>query len=89
MKAGEAGESLLISALNACRTRLKAFIRGRTAVRDDVDDILQEVTWQLMKVEQPVENVAAWLFRAARNEMIDRPGAKKARGFTAGVPDSR
>ncbi|MDF7720752.1 RNA polymerase subunit sigma-24, partial [Enterobacter hormaechei subsp. xiangfangensis] len=26
MKAGEAGESLLISALNACRTRLKAFI---------------------------------------------------------------
>ena len=50
MKAGEAGESLLISALNACRTRLKAFIRGRTAVRYDVDDILQEVTWQLMKV---------------------------------------
>lgn len=88
MKAGEAGESLLISALNACRARLKAFIRGRTAVRDDVDDILQEVTWQLMKVEQPVENVAAWLFRAARNEMIDR-ARKKARGFTAGVPDSR
>ncbi len=76
MKAGEAGESLLISALNACRTRLKAFIRGRTAVRDDVDDILQEVTWQLMKVEQPVENVAAWLFRAARNEMIDRARKK-------------
>lgn len=44
MKAGEVGESLLISALNACRARLKAFIRGRTAVRDDVDDILQEVT---------------------------------------------
>ena len=76
MKAGEAGESLLISALNACRRRLKAFIRGRTAVRDDVDDILQEVTWQLMKVEQPVENVAAWLFRAARNEMIDRARKK-------------
>ena len=76
MKAGEAGESLLISALNACRARLKAFIRGRTAVRDDVDDILQEVTWQLMKVEQPVENVAAWLFRAARNEMIDRARQK-------------
>ncbi|ENG8679656.1 RNA polymerase sigma factor [Enterobacter hormaechei] len=76
MKAGEAGESLLISALNACRARLKAFIRGRTAVRDDVDDILQEVTWQLMKVEQPVENVAAWLFRAARNEMIDRARKK-------------
>ncbi|EOL8878168.1 RNA polymerase sigma factor [Enterobacter mori] len=77
MKAGEAGESLLVSALNACRTRLKAFIRGRTAVRDDADDILQEVTYQLMKVEQPVENVAAWLFRAARNEMTDRARKKR------------
>ena len=77
MKAGEAGESLLVSALNACRARLKAFIRGRTAVRDDADDILQEVTYQLMKVEQPVENVAAWLFRAARNEMTDRARKKR------------
>ena len=76
MKAGVAGESLLMSALNACRSRLKAFIRGRTSVRDDADDILQEVTYQLMKVEQPVENVAAWLFRAARNEMTDRARKK-------------
>ncbi|PTM36407.1 RNA polymerase subunit sigma-24 [Enterobacter cloacae] len=77
MKAGEAGGSMLMSALNACRARLKAFIRGRTSVRDDADDILQEVTYQLMKVEQPVENVAAWLFRAARNEMIDRSRKKR------------
>ncbi len=77
MKAGEAGDSLLMSALNACRTRLKAFIRGRTAVRDDADDILQEVTYQLMRVEHPVENVAAWLFRAARNEMTDRARKKR------------
>ena len=77
MKAGEAGGSMLMSALNACRARLKAFIRGRTSVRDDADDILQEVTYQLMKVEQPVENVAAWLFRAARNEMTDRARKKR------------
>jgi DNA-directed RNA polymerase specialized sigma24 family protein len=54
-----------------------AFIRGRTSVRDDADDILQEVTYQLMKVEQPVENVAAWLFCAARNEMTDRARKKR------------
>lgn len=54
MKAGEAGGSMLMSALNTCRARLTAFIRGRTSVRDDADDILQEVTYQLMKVEQPV-----------------------------------
>ncbi|MBM3070312.1 sigma-70 family RNA polymerase sigma factor [Enterobacter sp. RHBSTW-00994] len=77
MKAGMVGESLLMSALNACRSRLKAFIRGRTSVRDDADDILQEVTYQLMTVEQPVENVAAWLFRAARNEMTDRSRKKR------------
>jgi len=77
MKAREAGDSLLMSALNACRSRLTAFIRGRTAIRDDADDILQEVTYQLMNVEQPVENVAAWLFRAARNEMTDRARKKR------------
>ena len=77
MKADAAGRSPLISALQACRSRLKAFIRGRTAVQADAEDILQEVTAQLMNVEQPVENVAAWLFRAARNEMTDRSRKKR------------
>jgi DNA-directed RNA polymerase specialized sigma24 family protein len=40
MKTGMAGESLLVSALNACRARLKAFIRGRSSVREDADDIV-------------------------------------------------
>lgn len=77
MKTGAAGDSLLMSALHACRARLKAFIRGRSAVREDADDIFQEITVQLMNVEQPVENVAAWLFRAARNEMTDRARKKR------------
>ncbi|POP40471.1 RNA polymerase subunit sigma-24 [Superficieibacter electus] len=72
MKKGIAGESILVSAIHACRSRLNAFIRRRMSVRDEADDVLQEVTYQLMKIEQPVENVAAWLFRAARNEMTDR-----------------
>lgn len=46
--------SRLVSALDACRSRLKAFIRGRTPLRDEADDILQEVTYQLIRVEQPV-----------------------------------
>lgn len=66
-----------MTAITACRTKLNAFIRGRTAVREDADDILQEVTYKLMQVEQPVENVAAWLFRAARNEMTDRARKKR------------
>ncbi|WP_312626474.1 RNA polymerase sigma factor [Scandinavium sp.] len=77
MKSDVTGDSLLVSALNACRSRLTAFIRGRTAGREDADDVLQEITWQLIKVEQPVENIAAWLFRAARNELTDRSRKKK------------
>ncbi len=72
-----AQDSLLMSALNACRAKLKAFIRGRTTAHADADDILQEVTYKLMQVEQPVENVAAWLFRAARNELTDRARKKR------------
>ncbi|MBY4840376.1 sigma-70 family RNA polymerase sigma factor [Pantoea sp. DY-15] len=72
-----AQDSLLMSAITACRTKLNAFIRGRTVIREDADDILQEVTYKLMQVEQPVENVAAWLFRAARNEMTDRARKKR------------
>ncbi|WP_437615548.1 RNA polymerase sigma factor [Erwinia sp. V71] len=67
----------LLDALAACRAKIAAFIRRRTAVREEADDILQEITLQLINVEQPVENVAAWLFRAARNEMTDRARKKR------------
>ena len=77
MKNGIATPSRLISALDACRTKLKAFIRARIPQRDEADDILQEVTYQLIRGEQPVENIAAWLFRAARNEMTDRARKKR------------
>ncbi|MGS6288550.1 RNA polymerase sigma factor, partial [Enterobacter asburiae] len=56
--------SMFMSSLKHSRARVTDYIRARTSARDDADDILQEVTYQLMKVEQPVENVAAWLFRA-------------------------
>ena len=77
-----AGQSRLMTALSACQSRVTAFIRGRTGQREDADDILQEITWQLMKVEQPVENVAAWLFRAARNELTDRARKKSEVPFS-------
>lgn len=66
----------ILEALQACQSKLRAFIRRRIPQREDVDDILQDVTLQLINVEQPIENVSAWLFRAARNEMVDR-GRKK------------
>ncbi|WP_278426889.1 RNA polymerase sigma factor [Pantoea dispersa] len=72
-----AQDSRLLAALGACRTKLSAFIRGRSERHDEAEDILQEISWKLLQVEQPVENVSAWLFRVARNEITDRSRKKR------------
>ncbi|MPM68397.1 ECF RNA polymerase sigma factor SigE [bioreactor metagenome] len=60
--------------------RLKSFIRKRVANKDDADDILQDVFYQLVKTVEnamnPIEQVAAWLYRVARNTIINK-GIKK------------
>ncbi len=56
------------------QARLRNFIRRRVADRDDADDILQEVFYELVEaysLMKPVEQVSAWLFRVARNRIID------------------
>lgn len=55
--------------------RLKAFIRRRVRDVADVDDVLQDVFSELVEAEratQPIERVAAWLYRVARNRITDR-----------------
>ena len=55
--------------------RLLSFIRRRVDDSSDAEDILQEVffefveTYRLMK---PIEQAGAWLFRVARNRIVDR-----------------
>ena len=55
--------------------RLRNFIRKRVGDETDAEDIFQEVfyefvqTYRLMK---PIEQAGAWLFRVARNRIIDR-----------------
>ena len=56
------------------RGRLRNFIRGRVA-REDVEDVLQDVFFELVEAQRlmkPIEQVGAWLFRVARNRIIDR-----------------
>ena len=56
------------------RTRLRDFIRRRVADESDAEDILQEVFYELVeayRLMKPVEQVSAWLFRVARNRIID------------------
>jgi RNA polymerase sigma factor (sigma-70 family) len=62
------------------RPKLKAFIRKRVANREDAEDILQDVFYQLVKTVEnsmnPIEQVSAWLYRVARNLIINK-GIKK------------
>ncbi|HEV2493321.1 MAG TPA: sigma-70 family RNA polymerase sigma factor [Terriglobia bacterium] len=54
---------------------LRNFIRRRVDDEGDVEDILQEVFYELVaayRLMKPVEQVGAWLFRVARNRIIDR-----------------
>jgi RNA polymerase sigma factor (sigma-70 family) len=55
--------------------RLRNFIRKRVRVEGDVEDILQDVFFELVeayyRLMKPVEQVGAWLFRVARNRIAD------------------
>ncbi|MGE8471722.1 MAG: RNA polymerase sigma factor [Paraburkholderia hospita] len=69
------------------RPRLRNFIRRRVIDQDEADDILQDVFEELVeawRLPDPVEQVGAWLFRVARNRIIDRFRKKKE----APLPDA-
>ena len=54
---------------------MRNFIRRRVADPRDAEDILQEVFYELIeayRLMKPIEQVGAWLFRVARNRIIDR-----------------
>ena len=55
--------------------RLRNFIRRRVPDTGDAEDILQDVFYELIEAYrtlQPIEHVGAWMFRVARNRIIDR-----------------
>jgi len=63
--------------------RLRDFIRRRVPDPGDAEDILQDVFYELVaayRLMQPVEQVGAWLFRVARNRIIDLFRKKKLEG---------
>jgi RNA polymerase sigma factor (sigma-70 family) len=67
------------------RQRLLQFIRKRVDDEGDAEDILQDVFYELLeayRMMRPIEQVGAWLYRVARNRIIDR--FRKKRPETAG-----
>ena len=59
--------------------RLLSFIRRRVDNEADAEDILQDI-WQQLTITvdtEPIEQLSGWLFKVARNKIIDRARKKK------------
>ncbi len=63
--------------ISTYRKRLTGFIRKRVSNAADAEDIVQDVFYQLIGNTQPIEQIAAWLFKVARNKITDRQRKKK------------
>jgi len=66
--------------------RLRNFIRRRVGDESEAEDILQDVFYELIeayRLMKPIEQVGAWLFRVARNRIIDRFRKKKPESLSA------
>ena len=67
------------------RSRLLNFIRRRVPDPLDAEDILQDVFYELVEANRllmPIDHITGWLFRVARNRIIDLFRKKKPLLFT-------
>ena len=66
------------------QSRLRNFIRRRVPDPRDAEDILQDVFYELVEANRllmPIEHITGWLFRVARNRIIDLFRKHKAERF--------
>jgi RNA polymerase sigma factor (sigma-70 family) len=67
-------DKLISQAMERDEPKLRNFIRRHVADTGEAEDIVQEVFYELLeayRLMKPVEHVTAWLFRVARNRIID------------------
>ena len=67
------------------RSRLRSFIRKRVPNEADVEDLLQEVFYELVEAHRllmPIDYATGWLFRVARNRITDLFRKKRPENFT-------
>ncbi|HYL84901.1 MAG TPA: sigma-70 family RNA polymerase sigma factor [Candidatus Angelobacter sp.] len=75
-------------AIHREQARLRNFIRRRVPDQGDAEDVLQDVFYELVvayRMMKPIEQVTAWLYRVARNRIIDlfRKKSREAQGSGA------
>lgn len=71
------------------RPRLRSFILKNVASQLDAEDILQDVFSELVEAYRlvtPIKDAGAWLFRVARNRIVDRFRRKATEGAVLAEP---
>jgi RNA polymerase sigma factor (sigma-70 family) len=79
-------DRLISDALETNKPKLRSFIRKHIADTNEAEDVLQDVFYELIetyRLMRPVEHVTAWLFRVARNRMVDLFRRKKPSSLNA------
>ncbi|HTW59832.1 MAG TPA: sigma-70 family RNA polymerase sigma factor [Terriglobales bacterium] len=67
------------------QSRLLNFIRRRVPDPDDAEDVLQDVFYRLVEANRllmPIEHITGWLFRVARNRIVDLFRKKEPENFS-------
>ncbi|MDE3252079.1 MAG: sigma-70 family RNA polymerase sigma factor [Bacteroidota bacterium] len=68
----EARKRNITEVINTYSKRLMGFIRKRVPNEADAEDILQDVFYQFIGTNKPIEQLTAWLFTVTRNKITDR-----------------
>lgn len=72
------------------KSKLFNFIRKFVSSREDAEDILQDVFYQFISYAniELIERVNSWLFKAARNKIIDKSRKKTTERFSELVQET-
>ena len=58
--------------------RLLKFINSKVSLLEDAEDILQDVFYKFLKLDDiAIENAVGWIYKVARNKIIDYYKKKK------------
>ncbi|MCC8174557.1 MAG: sigma-70 family RNA polymerase sigma factor [Odoribacter sp.] len=66
--------------------QLKRYISDRVSVREEGEDILQNVFYILSQIDlinNPIERISSWLYKVTRNQIIDRSRKHKEEKFSS------
>lgn len=78
----------ITEAIKRDQSRLLNFIRRRVPDPRDAEDVLQDVFYKLVEANRllmPIDHITGWLFRVARNRIVDLWREKKRAGFDVGA----